>query len=77
MTCPNCLKALQLVVHEEFTDRCVPCGIRRMAYMDGDERQRMLDAIQHVHGPDTRAEATRMVREECARIRALREAQSV
>lgn len=73
-TCTECLRARQLVVHKVYDDGCTQCGIRRLAYMGREERQRKLDEVEFVCGRSARDEVTKMLRLECARIKALSEA---
>ena len=70
-SCPECLHALQRVVHKVFEPDCEGCVIRRLAYMPVDERERWLDKVQHLGGMDDRREAKRLIDQERARIAAL------
>ena len=69
--CAECLRALQRVVHQHYSDNCSGCVIRRIAYMKVDERERWLDRVQHLGGMDDRREAKRLIDQERARIAAL------
>lgn len=70
-TCPECLRALQRVVHQVYEPECESCVIRRIAYMPCEERERWLDRVQHLGGFDDRREAKRLIDQERARIAAL------
>lgn len=72
-SCPQCLKALQVALHEVFVENCIGCVVRRLALMSSEEREWYLDRLQHLCGWDTRAEVLRMVTLERARIAALKE----
>lgn len=71
MTCPECLRARQRVVHKVFAPECQGCVIRRAAYMPIEERERWFDRVQHLGGIGDRREAKRLVDQERARIAAL------
>jgi predicted nucleic acid-binding Zn-ribbon protein len=73
VSCSECLRAMQRVVHMHYTEGCRPCGARKLAYMSRVEREKIFDAIQHCSGYEMRREAERLVREERARIDALAE----
>lgn len=72
MTCPSCTRAQQVALHRDFRKTCPGCGIRQLALMESEERERMLDRICHLSGPKAREEVRKSVREELARIRKLR-----
>jgi hypothetical protein len=70
-TCPQCIRALQRVVHKEYTADCEGCAIRRIAYMPVEEREKWFDRVQHLGGIGDRSEAVKLVNLERARIAAL------
>jgi hypothetical protein len=74
MNCTECVRARQLVVHEKYEEDCVGCAVRMLAYMTKERRQMWLDDLEHKAGRIARDEVTKMLREECARIAALKEA---
>jgi hypothetical protein len=71
VSCRQCLRARQRVVHREYADACEGCTIRRIAYLPADERERWFDRVQHLGGISDRAEAVKLVNLERARIAAL------
>lgn len=73
MSCPHCLKALQVVAYEHHDESCVGCGIRKLALMPAKEREEQLDRLQFACGWNARAEVVRLMRLEHARIAALKE----
>lgn len=72
MTCPSCLRALQIPLHKEFRKDCPGCGIRQLALMGAEERERMLDKLVHLCGPGARDRVRQELRVEMARIKRLR-----
>lgn len=70
--CHSCLTARQVPAQADYRSGCLGCQIRHLAHLDGEERQKMLDRIQFVHGNAARNEAVQLLREEMARIKALR-----
>ena len=75
-TCPHCLRARQLVVHQVYEEACLGCGVRRLAYQPQEQRERFLDTLQFLYGPAARREVVQLVREERARLEALKQARS-
>lgn len=71
MTCLECLRARQLVVHRVFGESCMGCEVRRIAYMSREAREQFFDRVQHLGGMGDRIEAIRLVTQERARIAAL------
>ena len=71
MECPNCLLALQRVVHREYTEDCDDCGIRRHAYMPWEELHVQLELVAFVLGPAARCRAWEKIKAEKQRIHAL------
>jgi len=71
-SCPECLKALQKVRHQDYTEKCIGCAVRKLAYMSAESREQYLDRLQHLCGYQQRAEVARMVVEEQARIAVLK-----
>lgn len=71
MTCPHCLRALQFVVHREYTDKCEGCTYRALAYMKEPERESALRKLQHLRNADDANYVKGKVFEEMARIAAL------
>lgn len=71
MTCPECLRALQRVVHQHYAEGCHECTYRALAYMKAEERERYFDRVCHLSGPQARDELRRNVDLERARIAAL------
>lgn len=72
MTCSSCLRAMQIANHGAYVDGCIGCGVRRLAHMTPEERERTLDRIQAVHGWTARVEAIKLLRVERARLKKLR-----
>lgn len=72
MSCPSCLRALQLASHADYRDGCLGCQIRKLVHMQQPEREAMLDRIQFANGWGARVEAVRLIELERARIRNLR-----
>lgn len=75
ITCRECLRARQLVVHLVYEEECIGCGVRRLAYQVDEQRERFLDTLQFLYGDGARREVARMVLEERARIQALKQMQ--
>lgn len=75
-SCPSCLRAQQVATHADYLPGCIGCGARRLAHMPQQEREKALDAIQHVSGWEMRCEATQLMRAEMARIKRLRDARA-
>lgn len=76
MDCPSCLRALQVADHRDFQPRCVGCGIRKLALMSPLDRERQMDLITHLCGPDARKRVREDLRVEVARIKKLRGARA-
>lgn len=74
-TCQECIRAKQLVVHEQYTEDCLGCVVRRLAYQTAEEREWYFDRLQHLAGYAARAEVVKLVQLERARIAALKQAQ--
>lgn len=72
MTCPSCTRALQVATHRAYLEKCPGCQIRKLAHMPADQRERQLDLLCHLCGPDARARVRQELRVELARIRKLR-----
>lgn len=71
MSCPECLRALQRVVHQQYTEGCHGCTFRALAYMPSEQREHFYDMACHLSGDVARAELRRNVLIEIARIAAL------
>lgn len=74
MSCPECLRALQRVVHRDYQRGCTGCEARMWAYASLEERERFYEKAQAHGGESCRREIKRLVDEERARIAALKEA---
>lgn len=72
MTCPSCTRAQQIAAHRDYRKDCPGCGVRQLAHMGADERERMLDKLCHLCGPGARARVRQEVRVEMARIKKLK-----
>lgn len=70
--CPSCLRAQQVALHRDFRDGCPGCGIRELALMGAEERERQMDLLCHLRGPNARDRVRRDLRMEIARINRLR-----
>lgn len=73
-TCQECIRAKQLVVHEQYQGDCLGCVVRRLAYQTAEQREWYFDRLQHVAGYEARAEVVKLVQLERARIAALKHA---
>lgn len=71
--CPECRKALSIVVHEWYADDCPDCEIRRLAYLPSAELTQELDEIEHKQGHTARVRIYQRLRVEKARIAVLNE----
>lgn len=72
MTCPSCIRALQVAAHRDYQEKCPGCQIRKLAHMAPAQRERQLDLLVHLCGPQARARVQQELRVEQARIRKLR-----
>lgn len=70
--CPACLRAQQVVAHVEYRRECPGCSIRQLAHMNHVEREKRLDLLTHLCGPEARRRVREEIRLELARIRKLR-----
>lgn len=71
MSCPACLRALQLVVYREYDEKCHGCTFRALAYQTAEQREVFYQRVQHLSGPEAARELRRNVDLERARIAAL------
>lgn len=69
--CPSCLRAQQIPAHRDYRKDCAGCGIRQLAHMPQEQRERQLDLLCHLCGPQARARVRQELRVEMARIRKL------
>lgn len=74
--CPSCVRALQVPLHREYVKTCPGCGIRELAHMAAEERERMLDRLVHLCGPKARERVREELRVEMARIKKVRGARA-
>jgi hypothetical protein len=72
MSCSSCTRALQVATHRGYVEKCPACQIRKLAHMPVEQRERQLDLLCHLCGPDARARVRQELRVELARIRKLR-----
>lgn len=72
-SCPSCIAAQQRANYRDFREGCPGCGIRQLAHMGAEERERQLDLLCHLCGPGARERVRQELRVEMARIRALKE----
>lgn len=75
MTCPACLKAKTDPHCADVRRNCAGCGIRELARLPKARRDAIYDAIEAQDGIPARQELVRCVREEHARIQALKGSQ--
>lgn len=72
MNCQSCTRALQIANHRDYQRDCPGCGIRQLAHMGAEDRERMLDKLCHLCGPAARARVRQELRVEMARIKKLK-----
>ena len=70
--CPSCLRAQQVAAHRDYDKDCPGCGIRQLAHMGAEDREKQLDLLVHLCGPGARARVLQELRVEMARIKKLR-----
>lgn len=71
MTCSECLRARQLVVHRVYEPNCEQCSFRALAYMTHEQREAYYLKVQHLRDASAAQEVKRNVDLERARIAAL------
>ena len=72
MTCPACIRAKTDPHCADVRRGCEGCGIREIARMPKEKRQAFFDAYEKKEGEKARRELSQTVREEFARIQALK-----